>query len=606
MKSSTTPISEYIWESKYCWRENGQKLDKSIEQTWQRVAHAVAAIEPHSHDKWEQHFYQALVGFKFIPGGRILAGAGTDHRSTLFNCFVMGLIQDDMEHIFEALKQAALTMQAGGGVGYDFSTIRPKGSVAHSAGRIASGPVSFMHIWDAMCATMLSTGSRRGAMMASLRCDHPDIELFINAKRQAGHLRHFNLSVQVTDAFMQAVESDQDWPLVFPVEADQQTDNRVTLMRPWPGYETPVTCHVISRIPARELWQKIMQSAYDTSEPGILFNDRINEANNLAYCEQITTTNPCGEVPLPPYGACNLGSINLTSFVIEPFSQNARLDLESIRDITAIATRMLDNVIDCSGFPLKDQAQQAHGSRRIGLGITGLADTLIMLGFSYAEKNARDTAAQIMRTISHTAYRTSISLAKEKGSFPFFQKGPYLESHFVQSLPDDIHSAIKLHGIRNSHLIAIAPTGTISLLANNISSGIEPVFDFKVSRKILNRQGEYESFKLEDYAFRTWQDLASGSEELPAEFITAHKLSPLAQLQMQAELQPYVDNAISKTINIPQDYSFTDFLKVFETAWKLGLKGCTSFRANPVTGEILSTQVPCCDIEQEHQQNKSI
>ena len=515
----------------------------------------------------------------------------------------MGLLQEDMESIFDALKEAALTMQAGGGVGYDFSTIRPKGFVAQSTGRIASGPVSFMHIWDAMCSTMLSTGSRRGAMMGSLRCDHPDIELFINAKRQAGHLNHFNLSVQVTDAFMQAVESGLDWPLVFPIEPGQQNVEQETLIRHWPGYNKPVACRVMSRLPARELWQQMMHAAYDTAEPGVLFVDRINEYNNLGYREQISTTNPCGEVPLPPYGACNLGSINLTCFVLDPIRSNARLDFESIRDITEIATRLLDNVIDCSIFPLKAQAHQAHGSRRIGLGITGFADTLIMLGLSYADEKARNTAARIMQLISHTAYRTSISLAKEKSSFPFFQKEAFLESPFVQSLPEDIRTGIKLHGIRNSHLTAIAPTGTISLLANNLSSGIEPVFDFQLSRKILNQQGKYEKFELEDYAFQVWRDLTNEAEELPAEFITAHSLPPLAHLQMQATLQLYVDNAISKTINIPPDYAFTDFLELFQTAWKLGLKGCTSFRANPVTGEVLSLQVSCCNIDQEHRQD---
>jgi ribonucleoside-diphosphate reductase alpha chain len=467
-----------------------------------------------------------------------------------------------------------------------------------------------MHIWDAMCATVLSTGARRGAMIASLRCDHPDIETFIEAKRRPGQLRHFNLSVQVSDAFMNAVEADQDWPLVFPDESLEPGVLADTVMRRWPGFNEPVPCRVLARRPARELWERVMRATYDTAEPGVLFVDRINEFNNLAYRESITTTNPCGEIPLPPYGACNLGSVNLVRFVHDPFTPRAWLDLDAIRATTAVATRLLDNVIDCSSFPLQAQAGQARGSRRIGLGITGLADALIMLGLHYGEAAARRAAARVMETVCHAAYRSSIQLAWEKGSFPFFEQQAYLESRFVRSLPKDIRSGIAEHGIRNSHLTAIAPAGTISLLANNISSGIEPVFGFRHSRKVLNQAGEYERFDLEDYAFRLWREQGYETTNLPAEFVNACSLPPAAHLEMQAVLQPCVDSAISKTINLPEDFAFGEFQDLYRAAWNHGLKGCTTFRSNPVSGEILGSatavaqvgetrDLHCCNIERE-------
>lgn len=606
----TTPIARHIWETRYRWQTEGKAAEAGIEESWRRVARTAAAAEPAGQDRWEAGFSEILDDFRFLPGGRILAGAGTDHRVTLFNCFVMGLIEDDMEGIFEALKEGALTMQAGGGVGYDFSTLRPGSSVARSTARIASGPVSFMHIWDAMCATVLSTGARRGAMIASLRCDHPDIETFIEAKREPGRLRHFNLSVQVTDAFMDAVEAGAAWLLVFPDESLRQDSNAETVLRWWPGYNEPIPCRVLARRPARELWERIMRTTYDTAEPGVLFVDRINEFNNLAYREFITTTNPCGEIPLPPYGACNLGSVNLVRFVRDPFTPRARLDFNAIRDTTEVATRLLDNVIDCSGFPLQAQADQARGSRRIGLGITGLADALIMLGLHYGEEAGRREAARVMSTVCHAAYRSSIQLAREKGSFPFFDRDAYLDSRFVRSLPEDIRTGIAEHGMRNSHLTAIAPTGTISLLADNVSSGIEPVFAFRHSRRVLDRDGEYEHFELEDYALRAWREHGNDSGDLPAEFVDARSLSPTAHLEMQAALQPYVDSAISKTINVPEGFAFDEFQGLYHVAWKHGLKGCTTFRSNPVTGEILGSltgagqvgraqDAHCCDIERE-------
>jgi len=601
-----SPIARHVWETRYCRAAGTRRRERSIEQTWRRVAGALAAVEPVRPEHWEQRFLELLRGFRFLPGGRILAGAGSGQRVTLFNCFVMGQIRDDMDSIFDALREGALTMQAGGGVGYDFSTLRPAGSTAHSTGRIASGPVAFMRVWDAMCGTVLSTGARRGAMMASLRCDHPDIEAFIDAKRAAGQLRHFNLSVQVTDAFMQAVESGADWPLLFPLAALEPVDDAHTQLRAWPGFDGPVPCRVLGSRPARALWEHLMRATYETAEPGVLFVDRINALNNLAYRESIATTNPCGEIPLPPYGACNLGSINLAAFVRHPFSTGAELDLEAIRDAACIATRLLDNVIDCSEFPLAQQAAQASGSRRLGLGITGLADALIMLDLHYGSAAARDAAVAAMQTLCHAAYRTSIGLAREKGVFPYFERDAFLDSRFVQGLPDDIRDGIARHGIRNSHLTAIAPTGTISLLANNISGGIEPVFALNYSRKVLDRAGEYHDFDVEDFALRLYRDAGRDTQALPAAFVTARELPPLAHLDMQAALQPVVDNAISKTINVPEDCPFDAFRDLYLDAFRRGLKGCTVFRPNPVRGTLLDARQPgalpdrhCCSIERE-------
>ncbi|MDO8706789.1 MAG: adenosylcobalamin-dependent ribonucleoside-diphosphate reductase [Sulfuricaulis sp.] len=598
-----TEISRHIWDSKYRFRDGDVVHDRTVDDTWRRIARALADVEKGDCAQWEQRFHQVLRNFRFLPGGRIQAGAGTSRRVTLFNCFVMGTIEDSMDSIFDGLKEGALTMQQGGGVGYDFSTLRPKGAQAKSVGTVASGPVSFMQIWDAMCGTLLSTGARRGAMMATLRCDHPDIEAFIDAKRDRHVLRHFNLSVLVTDAFMEAVSQDQDWALVFPLE-DGASIEFETIMRHWSGHPEPVRCRVARRVRARELWDRLMHATYEYAEPGVLFIDRINEFNNLRYREQISATNPCGEIPLPPYGACDLGSINLTAFVHAPFSDQARLDLDGIEQTAAIATRMMDNVIDASLFPLDEQAAQARGSRRIGLGLTGLADTLVMLGLHYAEGPARTLAARIMQLICHTAYRTSIELAKEKGVFLFFEREKYLDGKFFQTLPPDIQEGIGRHGLRNSHLTAIAPTGTISLLANNISSGLEPVYEYSLTRRVLELDGTYTEHELTDYALRRWRE-THGEEKLPAMFVDTRSLAPTAHLEMQAALQAFVDNSISKTINVPRDYRFDDFKEIYAQAYRMGLKGCTTFRPNPVTGEVLRGESAgesaphCCNAERE-------
>ncbi len=584
-----TDISRHIWDSKYRYRDGDVIHDQTIEDTWHRIAKTLADVETNDKEYWEHQFFKVLEGFKFIPGGRIYAGAGTQHRVTLFNCFVMGVIHDSMESIFDNLKEGALTMQQGGGVGYDFSTLRPRGSPARATGTIASGPISFMRIWDSMCATLLSTGARRGAMMATLRCDHPDIEEFIAAKQNSKELRHFNLSILVTDDFIKAVQNNDDWHLVFPTFelAEENKPQFETIMRQWSGNSDPVLCKVVDVIQARALWEKIMRATYEYAEPGVLFIDRINYQNNLWYKEYITATNPCGEIPLPPYGACDLGAINLTRFVHKPFTENANLDLQGIEATTAVATRMLDNVIDTSLFPLPEQSTQALNCRRIGLGFTGLADMLIMLGLHYGKQPARDIAAKIMKTICHTAYRTSIKLAKDKGAFTYFEKEKYLKGHFIQTLPEKIRADINNHGIRNSHLTTIAPTGTTSILANNISSGIEPVFDFSYTRQVLEMDGSYTKYSLKDHAYTLWERINDKNMPLPPQFIDAKILSPTEHLKMQAALQPYVDNAISKTINVPEDYSFDEFRSLYMMAFENKLKGCTTYRPNPITGAVL-------------------
>ena len=602
-----TPIARLIWDSKYRYRDGVRVHDADITDTWRRVAQALASVETRDRAHWETAFYRLLEGFRFLPGGRILAGAGTGRRVTLFNCFVMGTVEDSMDGIFTALKEGALTMQQGGGVGYDFSTLRPSGSRAWSVGGIASGPVSFMRIWDSVCATLLSTGARRGAMMATLRCDHPDILAFIDAKREPRELRHFNLSVLVTDAFMEAVRRDGDWPLVFPLaqlEDGRAAAGAALIERDWPGQPAAVPCRVVAVLRARELWERLMRASYDCAEPGVLFIDRINHTNNLWYRERISATNPCGEIPLPPYGACDLGSLNLTAFVQQPFAPQARLDVRRLEQAIGVAVRMLDNVADVSQFPLEAQRCQALATRRIGLGITGLGDALIMLGIRYGTAQSFAVAAELMQTLCHAAYRSSVQLAREKGGFPALEVDSYLQGPFVQALPDDIRADIATAGLRNSHLLAIAPTGTISLLANNVSSGLEPVFEARYQRRIRQLDGALLEHEVVDYACQQWQS-RHGSDSLPPAFVDARALSPDIHLRMQAAIQPHVDNAISKTINIPEHLEFAAYRSVFEQAHALGLKGCTTFRPNPVTGSVLSLQTPhavrahCCDIERE-------
>ncbi|WP_343081002.1 adenosylcobalamin-dependent ribonucleoside-diphosphate reductase [Ostreiculturibacter nitratireducens] len=562
MTRFAAPIAEAIWDMKYRFKDaDDAAVDLTVEDSWRRVARALASVEKEP-AAWEEKFYGALEDFRFLPAGRILAGAGTQRSVTLFNCFVMGTIPDSMGGIFDMLKEAALTMQQGGGIGYDFSTIRPRGAEVHGVAADASGPLSFMDVWDAMCRTIMSAGSRRGAMMATMRCDHPDIEAFIEAKQDAARLRMFNLSVLVTDDFMSAVKADGPWELQF--------DGKV-----W---------HTVQ---ARDLWNKIMRATYDYAEPGVIFIDRINAMNNLAYCETIAATNPCGEQPLPPYGACLLGSINLARLVKDPFEPEASLDADGLDDLVRVAVRMMDNVVDASRFPLAKQAEEAANKRRIGLGVTGLADALLMVGLRYGtEKAAKQTEAWMHR-IARSAYLASVDLAREKGAFPLFDADKYLASGNMKQMDADVREAVRKHGIRNALLTSIAPTGTISLYAGNVSSGIEPVFAYAYKRKVLQKDGSRTEEEVVDYAVHLWRE-KFGDAPLPDYFVDAQTLPPLDHVRMQASAQRWVDSSISKTINCPEDISFEDFKDVYMAAWDQGCKGCTTYRPNLVTGSVLS------------------
>jgi len=562
MTRFAAPIAESIWDMKYRFKDaDGTAHDGTVEDTWRRIARALAAPEAEP-ALWEDRFYAALQDFRFLPAGRITAGAGTGRKVTLFNCFVMGTIPDNMHGIFDGLREAALTMQQGGGIGYDFSTIRPKGAAVKGVGADASGPLSFMDVWDAMCRTIMSAGSRRGAMMATMRCDHPDIEEFIAVKADPARLRMFNLSVLVTDAFMEAVKQDGPWELIF--------DDKV-----------------FKTVQARDLWNRIMQATYDFAEPGVIFIDRINAANNLNYCETIAATNPCGEQPLPPYGACLLGSINLARLVVDPFGPRARLDPAALKDLVRLAVRMMDNVVDVSQFPLPAQAEEARNKRRLGLGVTGLADALLMLGLRYgSDKAARQTEIW-MHKIAVAAYMASVDLAREKGAFPLFDADKFLASGTMQEMDQTVRDAIAEHGIRNALLTSVAPTGTISLYAGNVSSGIEPVFAYSYTRKVLQKDGSRTEEEVVDYAVQMWREMF-GDAALPDHFVNAQTLPPEDHVKMQAAAQKWVDSSISKTINVPADISFEAFKNVYLQAWDLGCKGCTTYRPNDITGSVLS------------------
>jgi ribonucleoside-diphosphate reductase alpha chain len=562
MSRFSAPIAEAIWDMKYRLKEqDGTPIDGSVEETWARIARALA--EPEAEPaKWEAEFYAALEDFKFLPAGRITAGAGTGRNVTLFNCFVMGTIPDSMGGIFDGLKEAALTMQQGGGIGYDFSTIRPRGAEVKGVAADASGPLSFMDVWDAMCRTIMSAGSRRGAMMATMRCDHPDIEAFIEAKKDPARLRMFNLSVLVTDPFMAAVKSDGPWDLVFDG-------------------------HTYRTVKARDLWNRIMRNTFDFAEPGVIFIDRINTANNLNYAETIAATNPCGEQPLPPYGACLLGSINLPTLVSAAFTKKAKLDLTALDRLVRVAVRMMDNVVTASRFPLPQQQAEAQAKRRIGLGVTGLADALLMLGERYGSEAAARTTEAWMHAIARSAYLASVDLAREKGAFPLFDADKFLASGNMMQMDADVRDAIATHGIRNALLTSIAPTGTISLYAGNVSSGIEPVFAYAYTRKVLQKDGSRTEEEVVDYAVRLWREM-HGDAALPDHFVNAQTLPPLDHVRMQAAAQKWVDSSISKTINCPVDISFDDFQQVYMAAWDQGCKGCTTYRPNDVTGSVLT------------------
>nr|WP_295741847.1 adenosylcobalamin-dependent ribonucleoside-diphosphate reductase [uncultured Acidocella sp.] len=564
---SMAPISAQIWDSKYRLKdETGTPIDLTVEDMWRRVARALAEVEKEP-ARWEQPFFEALQDFRFIPAGRILSGAGTARRVTLFNCFVMGRIEDDLGQIFSHLREAALTMQQGGGIGYDFSSLRPKGALVRGVGADASGPLSFMDVWDSMCRTIMSAGARRGAMMAVMRCDHPDVEDFIAAKREPGRLRNFNCSVLVTDDFMAALQADAPWDLKF----DGKT------------YRT---------VQARALWDKITRATYDYAEPGVIFIDRINKRNNLYYCETINATNPCGEQPLPPYGACLLGSINLAKLVRNPFEEGAHIDEAELAKLVGTAIRMMDNTIDASGFPLEAQAKEAEAKRRIGLGMTGLADALMMCGLRYGTEKAAAQASEWARQVERAAYLASAHLAAEKGAFPLYDEAKYLAGETISGLDEEVRDTIAANGIRNALLTSIAPTGTISLVADNVSSGVEPVFALAYTRKVLQRDGSRREEEVTDYALRLYRQKFGAEAVLPDYFVTAQDLEPAEHVRMQAAVQKHVDSAISKTVNVPADISFEAFQEVYLDAYRSGCKGCTTYRPNDVTGSVLSVSAP--------------
>lgn len=576
--------------------------ERDVRDVRTRVARALASIE--IEDKrafWEDRFLDAQEN-GFVPAGRINSAAGTDLCATLINCFVQPVgdsiseIVDNRPGIYTALLQAAETMRRGGGVGYDFSSIRPVGAHVKGTQSRASGPVSYMRVFDRSCETVESAGSRRGAQMGVLRCDHPDIEAFIHAKDH-GDLTNFNISIGVTDAFMQAVETGNDIELVH--RAEPCTD-----VKQGGAYQRDDGLWVYRKMPARELWEQVMRSTYDHAEPGILFIDRMNKDNNLNYCETIEATNPCAEQPLPPYGCCCLGSINLTLFVNHAFGETADFDYAAFGKVIDTSVRMLDNVLDATHWPLPQQQAEAANKRRVGLGFTGLGDALIMLGLRYDTDEARKTAAKISEFMRDRAYLASVDLAKERGAFPLFNADLYLSGgNFASRLPQHIKDAIRKHGIRNSHLLSIAPTGTISLaFADNASNGIEPPFSWTYTRKKRMADGTHKEYAVEDYAWRLYKHQGGDTAKLPEYFVTALEISAQAHEQMVAAVAPYVDTSISKTVNVPADYPYAEFEDLYMVAWKSGLKGLATYRPNAVLGSVLSVEPQQAQAQQSQNQ----
>lgn len=579
-------ISTEVLQEKYA--KGGETTIGEIQR---RVARALAAVEsPRKRARFEALFLDAQQR-GFIPAGRINSAAGTELSATLINCFVQPVGDsisdpiDGLPGIYDALQKAAETMRRGGGVGYNFSHIRPAGAKVRGTASKASGPVSYMRVFDRSCETVESAGARRGAQMAVLDVTHPDIEAFVSAKQTAGELTNFNVSVSVTDEFMQAVEDDAVFSLTHRAEPADELKARGARQRE-DGF------WVYRDIRARALWDQIMQSTFDFAEPGVLFHDQINRENNLHYLETLEATNPCGEQPLPGYGCCCLGSIDLTRFVRNPFGTQAEatVDWESLAEVAGVAIRMLDNTLDATVWPLPEQAAEAAKKRRVGLGITGLGDALIMLGLAYDSDAARAMAGRFAREVAHAAYRASVALAKEKGAFPGFDAQDYLDSGFARRLPQDIRESIAQHGIRNSHLTSIAPTGTISLaFADNASNGIEPPFSWTYTRTKRMEDGTRQDYLVEDHAYRLFRLMGGDAQgPLPAYFRTALEISARDHALMVAAVKDYVDAAISKTVNVAADYPYEDFKDLYMQAWKLGLKGITTYRPSGKRGAVLS------------------
>ena len=641
---SLQPASLDIWDKKYrLKKKDGTAIDSDVNDTFARVASALAEQEqsPELKEYWNEKFLWALQNGA-IPAGRITSNVGAEKyrpNTSTINCTVSATIKDSMTDILQKLHEAGLTLKAGCGIGYDFSTLRPKGDYVAGAGAYTSGPLTFMDIYDKMCFTISSAGGRRGAQMATFDIKHPDVLDFIRAKREDGRLRQFNLSLLITDDFMQAVEKDDLWELVFPVH-DSETqgedanslDAKEIVWRDWPGKENYqvneeglVACRVHKTLPARRLWDAIMSSTYDYAEPGFILIDRVNEYNNNWFCEDVRATNPCGEQPLPEYGACLLGSINLTKFVVDPFSDEARFDWEKFREVVRVFTRMLDNVVEINGLPLEEQKREILQKRRHGMGYLGLGSTLVLLKMKYGEKESIEFTEAVSRELAITGWQVGLDLAKEKGPAPILEKmfevtadmlrqrpemgedgykqgdqikGSALHANYsrymqkIKKFAPELIAELAETGARFTHHSSIAPTGTISLsIANNASNGIEPSFAHGYSRNII-REGKKSKEKVDVYSYEllAYRHIINGqacqhadnpNDQLPDYFVSSDDITPKQHVDIQAAAQEWIDSSISKTANVPTDYPYDDFKHIYRYAYEKGLKGCTTFRFNP-------------------------
>ncbi|HWS04560.1 MAG TPA: adenosylcobalamin-dependent ribonucleoside-diphosphate reductase [Burkholderiaceae bacterium] len=584
----TQPISHDVLKEKYL-----KTGESGAEDVYRRVARSLASVEAEAdRAKYEALFLENLHAGA-IGAGRIMSAAGTDIQATLINCFVQpvgdciqGVDDGGYPGIYEALREAAETMRRGGGVGYDFSRIRPRGAEVKATASVASGPCSYINVFDQSCSTVESAGARRGAQMGVLRIDHPDVLDFITAKRTPGRWNNFNVSVGVPDSFMQALSEDQPWDLVHRARPSAGLIAQGAFQRAdglW----------VYQTLAARELWDTVMKSAYDFAEPGILFLDHINQDNNLRYCESIAATNPCGEQPLPPYGCCDLGPIILTRFVRHPFGFNGvpAFDFTSFERAVGLQVRALDNVLDVTFWPLQQQREESAAKRRIGVGFTGMGNALAMLCLRYDAPDGREMAARIAARMRDAAYAASVALAREKGTFPKFEVEGYLGAGtFASRLPAELQQAIRAHGIRNSHLLSIAPTGTVSLaFADNASNGIEPAFSWMYRRKKRESDGSTTEYAVEDHAWRLYRELGGDVDKLPEYFVSALEMSAASHIAMMEAVQPFIDTAISKTVNVPADCPYDDFKGLYLQAWRARLKGLATYRPNSILGAVLET-----------------